>query len=280
MKVRLMHTLEFVFVFLDSIMQISMRYHTESLNIAKQIGDKVGEGKSYSNLGDWHHSLKRYHEAIKYHQQHLDVAKQIGEKASERSAHANLGLCYIALACFDKAIEHTEKSLDIAEQIGETEGKGIAYAHLAGCYRSKGEYGKAIQYLERCLIVAKQLKNRAHEGLIYNNLGMCYNSLGQYENAELNLKNSISCYGEIFQSSVKKDECEISIRERHSCTYKPLTAAKSKGFYDCSPSSIDVEKGSKHMTAYAERQATDEKQNSYEEDDSRISLHGPVRELI
>ena len=94
--------------------------------------------------------------------------------------------------------------------------------------------------------------------------------LGQYENAELNLKNSISCYGEIFQSSVKKDECEISIRERHSCTYKPLTAAKSKGFYDCSPSSIDVEKGSKHMTAYAERQATDEKQNSYEEDDCMV----------
>ena len=58
------------------------------------------------------------------------------------------------------------------------------------------------------------------------------------------------------------------------------TAAKSKGFYDCSPSSIDVEKGSKHMTAYAARQGTDEKQNSYEEDDSRISLHGPVRELI
>ena len=51
-----------------------------SLNIAEQIGDKAGEGRSYSNLGNCYNSLEQYDKAIQHHEKSLNIAEQIGDK--------------------------------------------------------------------------------------------------------------------------------------------------------------------------------------------------------
>ncbi len=39
-------------------------YHTQRLEIAKEVGDRAGEGKAYSNLGIAHDSLGDFSKAI------------------------------------------------------------------------------------------------------------------------------------------------------------------------------------------------------------------------
>ena len=45
----------------------AIEYHTQDLAIAKEVGDRAGEGKAYGNLGDAYQSQGDFSKAIKYH---------------------------------------------------------------------------------------------------------------------------------------------------------------------------------------------------------------------
>ena len=64
------------------------------MKIAKEIGDRAGEGRAYGNLGNAYHSLGDYQKAIEYHEKHLKIAKEIGDRAGEGRAYGNLGNAY------------------------------------------------------------------------------------------------------------------------------------------------------------------------------------------
>ena len=51
--------------------------HMKSLDIAKEVGTKVGEGLAYGNLGNFYHNLADFKLAIEYHQRDLNIAKQL-----------------------------------------------------------------------------------------------------------------------------------------------------------------------------------------------------------
>ena len=50
------------------------------LKIAKEVGDKHGEGKAYGNLGNAYRFLGDFKKAIEYHNLHLKIAKEVGDK--------------------------------------------------------------------------------------------------------------------------------------------------------------------------------------------------------
>ena len=64
------------------------------MKIAKEIGDRAGEGRAYGNLGNAYKSLCDYQKAIEYHEKHLKIAKEIGDRAGEGRAYGNLGNAY------------------------------------------------------------------------------------------------------------------------------------------------------------------------------------------
>ena len=64
----------------------------QSLDIAKEIGDRNSEGKSLMNLGIAYSSLGQYQQAIEFYQQSLDIAREIGDRNLEAIAWFNLGL--------------------------------------------------------------------------------------------------------------------------------------------------------------------------------------------
>ena len=71
-----------------------------------------------------YNSLEQYDKAIQHHEKNRNIAKQIGDKAGEGRSYSNLGNCYNSLEQYDKAIQHHERSLNIAEQIGDKAGEG------------------------------------------------------------------------------------------------------------------------------------------------------------
>ena len=49
--------------------------------------------------------LGEFKTAIKYHQRHLEIAKEVGDKAGEGTSYGNLGNAYQGLGEFKTAIE-------------------------------------------------------------------------------------------------------------------------------------------------------------------------------
>ena len=53
------------------------------MKIAKEIGDRAGEGTAYGNLGIAYQAQGYYEKAIEYHDKNLKIAKEIGDRVGE-----------------------------------------------------------------------------------------------------------------------------------------------------------------------------------------------------
>ncbi len=65
--------------------------HLQALSAAREIGDKVGEGKTRNNLGSVYRSQGRWEEAIEQYQQSLVICRELGDRHGEGQTLMNLG---------------------------------------------------------------------------------------------------------------------------------------------------------------------------------------------
>ncbi|CAH3115852.1 unnamed protein product, partial [Pocillopora meandrina] len=161
----------------------AIQYHQRHLEIAKEVGDKAGEGNSYGNLGNAYDGLGQFKTAIQYHQRHLEIAKEVGDKAGEGKSYGNLGNAYKGLGQFKTAIQYHQRRLKIAKEVGDKAGEGRSYGNLGNAYQGLGQFKTAIQYHQRHLEIAKEVGDKAKEGKGYCNLGNAYQGLGQFKTA-------------------------------------------------------------------------------------------------
>ena len=83
------------------------------------------------NLGICYYSLGDYRRAIDHHEQSLAIAREIGDRQGEGVALGNLGICYYSLGDYPRAIDHHEQALAIAREIGDRQGEGSPSATWA-----------------------------------------------------------------------------------------------------------------------------------------------------
>ena len=111
--------------------------------MAKEVGDRAGEGMAYGNLGNTYDSQgdfrASFSKAIEYHTQDLAIAKEVGDRAGEGRAYANLGNAYQSQGDFSKAIDHHGQHLAIAKEVGDRVGEGTAYGNLGTCHMHLNE---------------------------------------------------------------------------------------------------------------------------------------------
>ena len=161
----------------------AIEYHTQHLAIAKEMGDRTGEGGAYGNLGCAYGLQGDFSKAIKYQEQYLAIAKEVGDRAGEGLAYGNLGNAYSLHADYAKAIQYHTQHLAIAKEMGDWEGEGVAYGNLGCSYLSQGDCAKAIECLRQNLAIAKEVGDRAEVGRAYGNLGNAYERQGDFSKA-------------------------------------------------------------------------------------------------
>ncbi|XP_066028589.1 uncharacterized protein [Pocillopora verrucosa] len=175
-------------------------YYKQHLEIAKEVGDKAGEGRSYGNLGNAYLRLrqfktaidyykqhleiaKEFKTAIDYHKQHLEIAKEVGDTAVEGRSYGNLGNAYCRLGQFKIAIDYHKQDLEIAKEVGDRAGEGGSYGNLGSVYLRLRQFKTAIDYHKQNLEIAKEVGDKAGEGVSYGNLGNAHHCLGQFKTA-------------------------------------------------------------------------------------------------
>ena len=158
-------------------------YYERQLEIAKEFGDRLGEGKVYGNLGNAHFCLGNLKTAIDYYERHLKIAKEFGDRLGEGNAYGSLANAHLSLGDLKTAIDYCERNLKIAKELGDRLGEGKTYGSLGNAHRNLGDLKTAIDYYERQLKIAKELGNRLGEGNAYGSLGHAHLSLGDLKTA-------------------------------------------------------------------------------------------------
>ena len=187
-----------------------LHIYTRAVEIAKEIGDKSGEGVAYRNLGVCYQSLGQHEDAISHLQQGLGIAKEIGDMSGEGAAYHNLGVCYKSLGQYNNAISRSKDGLRIAKEIGSKNGEGRAYLNIGACYQPLSQFDKAIYHLRQGLSVAKETGDKSGERVAYHNLRTTYKSLQDTENAERMLRNNVECFIELFNNAPNLDTDRVS----------------------------------------------------------------------
>ena len=81
-------------------------FHEQHLAIAREIGDRRGEGNALGNLGNaWAEPRRGRARRSSYYEQQLAIAREIGDRRGEGNALGNLGVAWAASRRAAKAIE-------------------------------------------------------------------------------------------------------------------------------------------------------------------------------
>jgi tetratricopeptide (TPR) repeat protein len=157
--------------------------HVQALAIARDIGDRLGEGAALGNLGGCHRRLGDYRQAIDLHAQALAILRDIGDRLGEGAALVNLGNCHYGLGDYRQAIDQLTQALAILRDIGDRQGEGIALGNLGEYHRCLGDYRLAIDLHTQALAMLRDIGDRQGEGIALGNLGNCHYCLGDYRQA-------------------------------------------------------------------------------------------------
>jgi tetratricopeptide (TPR) repeat protein len=95
-----------------------------------KLNDLKLKSHSAGNLGTTYYYLGDYQKAIEYYEQALVIAREIGDRHGEGNQLGNLGIAYRDLGQVEKAIKYYEQALVIAREIGDRRREGIWLGNL------------------------------------------------------------------------------------------------------------------------------------------------------
>jgi len=177
--------------------EVAAGYFERAIEIARTIGDRIGEESALGNLGAAYAALGNAHKAIGYYEKQLVIVCEIGHRRGESAALGNLGSAYAALGNTRKAIEFYEKSLAIDREIGDRRGEGNILQGLGASYTNLGNAHKAIGYYEKQLVTVRAIGDQRGEGAALCNLGLAYTILGDARKAIEFYKQALAIHHEI-----------------------------------------------------------------------------------
>jgi hypothetical protein len=102
----------------------------QHLAIAKEVGDRAGEGRAYTDLGM--QVAGDLSKAIEYHAQHPATAKEVGDRAGKGAAYGNLGKAYPSLGDYSSLWQRTIPLSGNARNAGVRAGGVGAHPILRG----------------------------------------------------------------------------------------------------------------------------------------------------
>jgi CHAT domain-containing protein/Flp pilus assembly protein TadD len=158
----------------------SLQSLQQALTIYQELNDQPKQVKTLRNLGNVHHLLANYDQAIAYYQQSRELARRIGDREGEAGALGNLGVVAAGRGDYRKAREYYQQALPIYQQIRDRLGEGQTAGNLAEVAYGEGNYPQAIAYLQKALAIARELKDHQLEANTIGLLGVVYYSTNDY----------------------------------------------------------------------------------------------------
>ena len=200
----------------------AQEYTNRCIIIAKEVGDRAFEGNAYSNLGATYHRLEDFRRAMECHKKHLSIAEEVGDRKEKGRAYLNIGEVRYSLEDVPGAMEYYKLHLSNAKEIGDREGQGKAYCRLGKCYRNLHDLKEAIECYKQHLTISKDIGNRIAEACARTGLGHCFLDSHSVNEALEHFRCCVKIYDTIRANSISEDQLKINFCTGHRCAYTHL----------------------------------------------------------
>ncbi len=168
--------------------QGALEYHYKSLNIRKEIGNKIGMSTSFNNIGVIYMNQGDIPRALEYYHKSLNIKEEIGNKKGMSTSFNNIGVIYGQQGNIPKQMEYYHKSLSIREELGDKHGMAQSYNNIGYVYgnqsreaKSKQDIAgsdslinKAMECFHKSLNVREEIGDKKGIATSFNNIGYIY----------------------------------------------------------------------------------------------------------
>ncbi len=137
-------------------------------------------------------------QALKCLEEALSIAREVGDRSGEGMALTNLGKVYEITKQQDQAIKCYEDALSITREVGDRRREGWVLNVLGRVYSKQGEAEQAEKYYREAVKAIREAGDRWEEGKALHNIGsLYYFGRRQYDVALAFLLSAIKIFEEI-----------------------------------------------------------------------------------
>ena len=154
-----------------------------SLDAARRLGDRTGEGSALNNLGIALQRARRFQEAITASQDAAAIHRETGDRHREGMALGNLGLALQAVRRFEEAITTHQESLAIFRETGDRNDEGVALNNLGIALQETRQFEEAITAHQEAVAIFRETGDRHGEGGALGSLGSALQETRRFEEA-------------------------------------------------------------------------------------------------
>nr|XP_028566909.1 LOW QUALITY PROTEIN: tetratricopeptide repeat protein 28 [Podarcis muralis] len=183
----------------------SAGYMQQDLDVAKTLGDQMGECRAHGNLGSAFFSKGNYREALTNHRHQLMLAMKLKDREAASSALSSLGHVYTAIGDYPNALASHKQCVLLAKQGKDDLSEARELGNMGAVYIAMGDFENAVQCHEQHLAIAKALGCRREEARAYSNLGSAYHYRRNFDKA-------MSYHNHVLELAQELEEKSIEMR--------------------------------------------------------------------
>jgi len=165
--------------------------------LAEEANLKPGLAKAFLYQANAHWFQGNYQQAFRFQRQSLEIARELEDKLQQAFILNTLGLIHWTLNDSERALENLGQSLELAEAVHSLLDIATAYNNIGLVHRKEKRYPESIEFFEKALKRDEQLKSRWGQGYTHRNMGISLLRMGRLEIAESHLKKAVELSREI-----------------------------------------------------------------------------------
>ncbi|MGD1804304.1 CHAT domain-containing protein [Dapis sp. BLCC M126] len=161
----------------------ALETYQQVLQLRREIGDKIGEGKTLLQIGITYRLLAEYTQAREYVELASKIAKSTENISLQAASLMEMGIINYRLSQYSQALELYQQALAVSRKISAQIIEYKTLDHIGVVYRQQGEFNRALEFHQQALAISREIDDKSNRARILNNIGVVYTRIGEYPKA-------------------------------------------------------------------------------------------------
>ena len=161
----------------------SIEKYKEALSLFRQVGDRLEEASTLSEIGGRYWDLADNEKALDYYHQALPLWRALGNSMREGQDLHNIGTAHWQSGNASKALEYFSQALPLLRAAAARQEEAITLQMTGVAYSDLGYLREAFDYFNQALALQRSLGNRRDEAVTLVNIGVNHFKSGDFQKA-------------------------------------------------------------------------------------------------